>query len=230
MKNHITNFKNKIASSAICRRGRTNKQKGALLLELLIVISLLAIILSFGVNAMFLSLKSNKVAGERDIATALANESLEAVRATSDENWQNIYGLSRSPTHYYPKQSLGKWVLTTVPADGTVTVNNVVFTRYVVVENVSRDPNTHIVQTTYSSGYDDPSTQKVTSTVSWTGADPIVVFEYFFRWKNKLCPQTSWTTAIPGNTVTTNANCPTSATYDSKDATVDTSTGSLKLQ
>ena len=205
-----------------------NKNKGALLLELLIVISLLALILSFGVNAMFLSLKSNKVSGERDIANALANESLEAVRAVTEEDWQNIYNLTKSSQHYYPILSVGKWVLTTTSSDGDVTVGNTVFSRYVIVENVSRDPNTKVIESTYSSLDDDPSTQKVTVTVTWPGGDPITIYEYFFRWKNLVCPQAGWVTG-GSNTIVVNSSCPSNTTYSTKDSTVDTSSG-LKLQ
>ena len=66
-------------------------KKGSLLLELLIVISLLAIILSVGSQAVFVSLQSGKVSGERDVAMGLANEEFEAVRGSTEENWQTIY-------------------------------------------------------------------------------------------------------------------------------------------
>lgn len=208
--------------------------KGALLLELLIVISLLAVILSFGINAMFLSLKSNKVSGERDIANALATESLEAVRATVEENWQNIYSLTKTTQNYYPKQSLGKWVLTTVPGDGTITIGGVVFTRYVVIDNVCRDNSTREVTgltpcTIPSTQADDPSTQRVSSIVSWPGSDPITIYEYFFRWKNKVCTQGGWVAGVPGNST---QDCTgTGTNYDSKEDTVFIdSNGSFKLQ
>ena len=200
------------------------KNGGALLLELLIVISLLAIILYFGANATFLSMRGNKTSGENGVATSLATETLEAVRSIIEEDYQNIYGLTKSTQHYYATQSAGKWI--TATGDETVVLNGITYTRYFTVGNVSRDDSTRNIQTTYSSTYDDPSTQKITVNVSWSGGVPIVMSEYFFRWKNKTCGQPSWTTPDPGNTV---HGC-TDASYDSKDTGVDVSTGSIKLQ
>lgn len=199
------------------------QNKGALLLELLVVISLLAIILTVGANGVFLSMRSNKVSGERDVASGLASESIEAVRATTEEDWQNIYGLTKSSGHYYPAQSSGKWILTS--GDGTVTLNGIDYTRYVTIDNVSRDATTRNVQDTYSNTDDDPSTQKVTATVSWTGGVPVVMSEYFFRWKNMICNQTDWSGGVGSGT----KNCPDN-TYGSQDGNLDTSGGQLKLQ
>jgi len=166
-----------------------NINKGALLFELLIVISLLAVILSIGANAVFLSIKSNKVSGERDVASALASESLEAVRSVAEEDWQNIYSLNKS-NHYFPTASNGKWVLMT--GDETVNINTAIYKRYVVISNVSRDSLTRDIQNNYLNVNDDPSTQKVTVRVEWTGGNPIEISEYFFRWKNKTEVQTDW--------------------------------------
>jgi type II secretory pathway pseudopilin PulG len=203
-------------------------QRGALLLELLIVISILAIILSVSANATFSSLKSNKSSGERDVSSSLASETLEAVRSIAEEDYQNIYGLTKGVQHYYPTSTdasaPGRWIPKT--GDENIVLNGITYTRYFTVDNVSRDDITRNIQTTYSGTYDDPSTQKVTINVSWAGGSPIVLSEYFFRWKNKICGQPGWTTADPGDTVHPCAN----ASYDSKDTSIDISTGSIKLQ
>ena len=198
--------------------------KGALLFELLIAISLLAVILSVGANAVFLSLRSDKVSGERDVASSLASETLEATRAVTDENWQNIYSLTKSSQHYYATQSGGKWILTT--GDETVTSGGITYTRYVVIDNVSRDGTTRNIESSYVSADDDPSTQKITVTVSWPTGSPLSISEYFFRWKNKICNQTDWSTGGSGTTVKT---CPDNS-YDTKDPAIDVSGGALKLQ
>ena len=65
--------------------------KGSLLLELLIVIALLALILSVGAQGVYVSLQSSKVSGERDTASALATEGLEAVRGVVEEKWQTCF-------------------------------------------------------------------------------------------------------------------------------------------
>lgn len=205
------------------------KNGGALLLELLIVISILGIILSVVANAMFLSLRGNKTSGENGIATSLASETLEAIRSIVEEDYQNIYGLPNIPNkgpsnHYYTTQSAGKWI--TATGDETIVLNGIIYTRYFTIENVSRDDSTRNIQVSYLSDYDDPSTQKVTVTVSWTGGTPIVMSEYFFRWKNKTCGQPGWVTTDADNTL---VDC-TGTSYFSKDAEIDITGGTLQLQ
>lgn len=198
------------------------QKKGALLLELLIVISLLAIILSVGTQAVYVSLQSGKISGERDIAVGLASEALEAVRGATEEKWQNIYDLTKASQHYKTVPSGNKWTLAT--GDETIAINNASYTRYVVIENVSRDASTRMIDT--GTNY-DPSTQKVTVTVSWPYADPVVMTDYFIRWRNKVCNQTDWS----GGAGSGVKNCPNTS-YDSISpaGTIDTTGGTLKLQ
>lgn len=207
---------------------RLSFQKGSLLLELLIVIALLAIILSVGSEVVFVSLQSGKVSGERDVAVGLASESLEAVRGASEEKWLNIYTLSgKGSTHYQATSTVlaGKWTI--ISGDETIRLNNATYTRYVIVDNVSRDGTTRAIEPSYVSADDDPSTQKVTVTVSWPNADPVTMSEYFFRWKNKVCYQSSWVgNGTPGNSIQT---CGTNTTFDTIDATATTTGGTLKL-
>lgn len=193
------------------------------MLELLIVISLLAVILSVAASGVFLSMRSTRVSAERNVANALASETLEAVRAAQDENWQNLYSLTKSTQHYYALLSGSKWVLTA--GDETVTVNGLSYTRYFIVNNVSRDSTTRNIQTTYSAADNDPGTQQVVVTVTWSGGNPITEYEYFSRWRNKTCSQSTWTTGASGNTV---EPC-SAATYDVKDAGINV-TGGLHLQ
>ncbi|MEK7538814.1 MAG: hypothetical protein AAB552_03150 [Patescibacteria group bacterium] len=213
------------------------RSRGSLLLELLLSISVLAIILSLSAQTMLVSLQSEKVSGERDVAVALANETLEAVRAVADEKWVNIYSLTgKGSTHYKTVQSGNAWTLAT--GDETIALNNASYTRYVVIENVNRcldveaGGGRNLASTTVgctpSTNYlDDPSTQKATVTVSWTGGNPIVISEYFFRWRNKVCNQTGWTgNGGSGNSV---VSC-TDTTYDIADSAISTSTGTLRLE
>ena len=69
---------------------RHSSQRGSLLLELLIVIALLAVILSVGTQAVYVSLQSGKISGERDVAVGLASEALEQVLSVAEEKCQNI--------------------------------------------------------------------------------------------------------------------------------------------
>lgn len=203
---------------------KKKNNKGALLFELLIVISLLTIILSFGSNAIFLSLKSNKLSAERDIAMSLAMETLDATRAVIEEDWQNIYSLTKGTQHYYPEVSNNKWIL--LSGNGSTTLNGVVYTKYVTINNISRDYSTRDIESIYSGSNDDPSTQKITVVVSWTGGADVIISGYFSRWKNKICNHSGWTNGATGNTVKDCAD----DSYDTKDADIDVSTGSILLQ
>lgn len=202
---------------------QNSKQKGSLLFEMLIVISLVAILISVGANAVFLSMRSNKASGERDTANGLASIALESVRSIAEENWLNIYGLTKSGQRYYPSEVDGKWVL--IEGDEIININDISYTRYLTIDNVSRDLTTKDIESEYILGNDDPSTQKATVVVSWSQGSPVVISEYFYRWRNKICPQTEWTTPESGSNV---ENCNT-ISYDEKESTIDTSAGSLKL-
>ena len=217
----------------------SSRSRGALLLELLIVTSILAVILSIGSQAVYVSMQSGKTSGESDTAMGLAGEALEQARAVADEKWQNIYDLTRG-SQYHFVQSGNKWATST--GSELIPLNTGSFTRYVVVQNICRDTTagvrniTGITDTdgtattcTTSTGAFDPSTQKVTVTVSWQGSgSPVTISDYFIRWRNKVCNQTGWTTGGSGTTVKT---CP-DTNYDtiSPAGKIDTTGGSLKLQ
>ncbi|MCK9344623.1 MAG: hypothetical protein M0P64_00675 [Candidatus Pacebacteria bacterium] len=200
-------------------------QRGALLLELLVAISILAIILSIGSESVFVSMQSGKISSETDVAMGLASETLEATRAISDEKWQNISGVIKGSHYVATSTSVsGKWAL--VSGDETIPLNTALYTRYVTIENVSRDLSTREIENIYNADHDDPSTQRVAVTVSWQGSgSPVTMNDYFLRWRNKICKQTDWA----GGTGSGAKNCP-DTTYGSKDAAVDTAGGTLKLQ
>lgn len=220
----IPNPKSQIPNSA---------QKGFLLLELLVAISILAIILSVGSESVYVSMQSGKTSSESDAAIGLANETLEAVRAISDERWQNIYDLTKG-AQYHTVQSGTKWATST--ASEILALNNATYTRYFTVENVNRcnDSSRTIASSTVcapADNYsDDPSTQKVTVTVSWQGSgSPVVISDYFSRWRNKVCTQTDWSGGVGVGVI----GC-SGTTYESATAfpsgVVDTTGGTIKLQ
>jgi len=218
---------NSMMRSVTIAKSYRHHKRGALLLEVLIVISLLAVILSIGAEAVMVGIQSGKISGDRDVATGLAEESSEAVRGVTEENWSNIYSLTKGTQHYQTIQSSGAWTLQT--GDETIALNNSSYTRFVVIDNVSRDPTTRAIETAYVSANDDPNTQKVTVTVSWSGADPVVVSQYLFRWRNKTCSQTGWSTSTtPVDDLSTCAG----TTYFNDDGSIliSTTTGAIQLK
>ena len=194
--------------------------RGALLIEALIALSILAGLLLVGTQSILAGLYGAKFASQKDVAAGILGETIDAVRARTDEQWQSVYGLLRSPTKYYPLQSSGKWVL--FAGDEVLTVNGLPYRRFFTVEHVSRDVVTRGIETVYDPLHDDPSTQKITATVVWGNDNILTQVEYLSRWRNRVCVQTAWNT--PGSVGV--KTCP-DASYSS--ATDITAGANLKL-
>ncbi|OGY22778.1 MAG: hypothetical protein A2172_01870 [Candidatus Woykebacteria bacterium RBG_13_40_15] len=135
------------------------KIKGMGLVEILIVLAVVAVgflsILSFLIfsrGVTFQAARNTKV-------TALAEEGIEAVRSMRDESWAANVSVLASGTTYYPVISSGKWSLSAINPG---LIDNL-YTRTIVVSNVSRDANDNIS----ASGTNDPNTKKVVATVTW---------------------------------------------------------------
>lgn len=214
---------------------KLSNQSGQLLLEILIAITIAGVILALGSQITVVSLVSNKVAAERNVGLGLLEETIEGVQSVASEKWQNLYNLTHGTANYYPQQLEleGKWILTSGSEE--VALNNITYTRSFNVRNVCRDTTTrHITGITdsdgtattcnSSGGIFDPSTEKVTATVSWPNASPLLSEEYFAgRWRNKACNNTSWVT--DGDT---NVHVCPSTSYGTK-TNIDTSNNELKL-
>lgn len=182
------------------------QEKGSLLFELLIGVAIITVIITISAQAVYVSLVSNKKSGEKDQAVALLKETIEATRAVAEGRWQDLYSLSKGSTHYYPTLSNGAWTL--AAGDEVITGTAAQFTRYVTIDNVSRDTSTRAIESTYTGSRDDAGTQKITAVVTW-GGNTLSASEYFFRWQNRVCVQTGWTGTGSGVKV-----CP-DTTYES---------------
>lgn len=203
--------------------GIKKNEGGQLLVEILIVIAAVAVIAGISAQMLIVSMRSNKVSGERNVALGLVEETFETVRNTAAERWQDVYNQTKGSAQYYPKQVSGKWTIAS--SSENVIVSGITFTRYFTIDNVSRDPSSRSIEATYNASNDDPSTQKITVTVSWSDAEPIVSREYVMRWRNKACAQTNWSGGQSGSTST----CPATV-YGGTDGNIDSSTaGILKL-
>lgn len=198
--------------------------KGQLLLEVLVVLGVAVTVIALGAQIVTVSLQGSKGASEKDVALALLEETFEAVRNAATEKWQNLYGLTKGATAYYPQKLAGRWVLTL--GTESLVINDITYTRSFTVQNVCRntttkditgitDSNGSTTTCTTNGGNDDPSTQRLTVNINWPNAETLTSNEYVERWRNKICPQTSWTTG--GNTsVTTCSTTSQPTTYDTK--------------
>jgi hypothetical protein len=205
-----------------------NNTQGQLLLEILIAVGVAAVVLSVVSQLVLVSLNSNKATVESTIAENLAQGEFKAVGAIAFSKWQNLYNLTKATSsHYFATSTAGAWATST--GNETISINGLSFTRYFTISNVCRDDATRAIITTIgvppctAGNSDDPSTQKITVTVSWSGGT-IVRSDHLTRWRNQTCVQTSWNSTGSGTTT-----CPTT-TYESK-TDIDTSVpGSIKLQ
>ncbi len=166
-------------------------KKGQLLVEVLVGIGIMAILVSAILPLILTSTNATIRENKNSIAVSLAKEQIEAVKAVKEENWNNLYSVSKG-TDYYPKIDAGKWQL----ASGieTIPLNGLTFQRSIKVDNVSRtDLNgAGNIESIYNQSRDDPSTQKVTSTVTSEQMVAISIIEYMSHWKSSLWTQTDW--------------------------------------
>lgn len=176
---------------------RYNNQ-GQLLVELLIALAVSAILIPAIMTGFIASRQGVAQARQRLEATALARQISDAVLIVRDAGWSNV---ATSGT-YHPVITGDTWTL----ASGSAVVNG--YTESLVISDVFRDPSGAIVTT---GGAVDPSTKKVTVTVSW--GLPIVssVVESFYitRLTNLSWIQTTqsdFDAGVKKDVITTNTN------------------------
>ena len=168
-------------------------KKGQLLVEVLVGIGIMAILVSAILPLMLTSTNASIRENKNSIAISLAKEQIEATKAVKEENWNNLYSVTKG-ADYYPEIDIntGKWKLTS--GVETIPLNGLTFQRSIKVDNVSRtDLNgTGNIESTYQQSRDDPSTQKVTSTVTSEQMAAISITEYMSHWKSSLWTETDW--------------------------------------
>ncbi len=153
------------------------KNQGQSLVELLLAIGLAAIILPVLVGSFTTSREGRAQHDNRVEALALMQETQEAVRNIREAGWSNI---DKTGT-FHPAISGTTWSLESgdEPMSGG-------FTRSIFIEEVYRDSNGNIVDA--AAGTKDPSTKKVTITISWTKpmASSIQSVGYLSRYLDNL--------------------------------------------
>lgn len=208
-------------------RENHNLESGQLLLEVLIVVAVASVVIAVTSQMIYVSMRSNKTAGDRNVALGLVEEALEGVRSAAEERWPDLFDVEKGQTAYYPQKSGGKWVITS--GSENVTINGISYVRSVTIQNVCRDASSReitgitdssgsAIVCTESGGTHDPSSQQVSAVVSWTGGAPVNSQELLTRWRNKVCVQTGWSGTGSGPNV-----CPATV-YESK-TNINTTTG-----
>jgi hypothetical protein len=191
------------------KKYKKNNESGQLLLEMLLAISAFVVVAMVGSQLVLVSQVSNKLSGDKSVASGVAEEIFEAVQNVATEDWQLVYGLNKGAGNlYHPEKSGNKWILAS--GNETVNLNGIDYVRSFYVEDVSRNPSTQNIESAYNIANDDPSTQKITINIAWPNADPITSNEYITRWRNRTCAQSDWSGGGGGAVGT----CPNN-TYDS---------------
>ena len=127
---------------------------GQSLIELLVTIGLASILLPALLTGLLASREGRAQQEQRLIAMSLLKEGEEVARSVREKDW-NEFSLNGT---YHPVVSGTSWSL----AIGAETIMG--YTRQILVEDVNRDAGGTIVT---SGGSPDPSTKKVTVSVSW---------------------------------------------------------------
>ena len=204
------------------------KPRGVILVELMLALGILTILGGLIATTFYAGQKSGTTAIKRTQAVQLAQEAIDAAKSVAEEDYYTFYSLSKgSGNPYYPTVPASKWTLSTDTLYRDITLDGSTFTRKVVIDNVSRDGSGNI-ESSYNVSNDDPSTQKMTVTVSVTGQADVVLIDYYTRWRNTVPAQSSW---IDGATV--HGTVESFGTgYDTDDGNIDYdgTTGSIKLK
>lgn len=161
------------------RRGRTTKarQAGQTLVEVLVAMGIAAIMLPALATALVASREGRAMQSQQLEARALLREADEAVRSVRERGWA---GFAVNGT-YRPVISGNGWGL----AAGAETING--YTRQVVIADARRDAGGALVT---SGGTVDPSTKRVTASVTWSApfAASVASDTYLHRYRDN----TSW--------------------------------------
>ncbi|OGG60033.1 hypothetical protein A3C89_03975 [Candidatus Kaiserbacteria bacterium RIFCSPHIGHO2_02_FULL_50_50] len=207
-----------------------NSVRGMLLIEVLLAIAFMAALVAIGTQVTLVSLSSTTASEEKDVAHRLAREMLEGARLASMSDWHSLAYVSRAGVYHATTTASSSWAI----AGGVEsrTVGSHTYTSSFHVASTSRDFATHNLEESYDAAHDDPSTLKVTATVSSDRSGAVTLIEYITRWHNVTCAQTEWNTLDVGATESASQNC-TGASYTETVAfpagTVETTGGTILL-
>jgi type II secretory pathway pseudopilin PulG len=162
-------------------KGFNHSSRGQLLVELLLAVALSSIMLPALLVGLLASREGKTQQRQRIEATTLSKEAYDAVRTVREQGW----GAVSVDGRYYPVIENNTWSLTL----GSESKNG--FARYIDVSDVYRDINGAVVT---SGGTIDPSTKKVTTTVSWELPYPSSVSSVYYvvRTDNTVYAQTTY--------------------------------------
>ncbi|MBI4159938.1 hypothetical protein HY504_02130 [Candidatus Wolfebacteria bacterium] len=213
---------------------------GQAIAEVLIALGIGAIIIVAASGGIAFFLRQNYETRGTQVAASLAQEYFDQIKVLAESNWQIIYNppAAKGPASQFYLAPLATSTSFGVAAGTTTTSReNQEFTRFFSIENINRDscgvgnvtsnpPGSCSMQSGSGFTAEDPSTQKITVTVTWRDGRSVVAAEYISRSRNRSSLQTDWSggPGVSGVAAIPVRNFATSTGID-----YTTSTGSLVM-
>jgi|SRR3989344_759114 len=139
--------------------------RGFGILEIVIAVSIISATI-FSLSFVFLiASRLETMSLDKIRANFIAEEGLEAMRFLRDQSWAgNLAALAQGTTYFLSFSAPGSsW---SIGASDPGLIDNL-FSRKVTINNVSRDPSTQDIESTYNPSNDDPGTKKINVSVEW---------------------------------------------------------------
>lgn len=173
-------------------------QKGQMLVEILVAVTIAGIVIGGVATMIGTSLVTSKKTRQVTVANGLAQQDMEAIETLAQSSWIKLYcpplgtcpGNKGVASTYSVILSGGSWQFQLGAA--STTVDGLNFNRYFYVENVNRNSGGDINE----GGVEDPSTQKITIYLTWSGGSEFSVSEYIMRTGSSFFIDRGW---ISGN-------------------------------
>ncbi len=231
-------------------------QQGQSLIELLIAVTVGAILVGSAAILLVTALKASSQNKFIQTASFLAQDLVEKVTVFAEAKWYcpsgsttncGIYNLLKDGTHYYLNvdSTPFQWVLLVPPQTGgeSIAVDGVTYTRYFFVRDVCRrgstgniagpviepSPNCSNILTNIV----DPSTQQVTAVVEWTdqGGGSVKIVKFLTRHGDRVTVQTDWSggPTSPSSDPVVNAGINTNSFYSATSIDFTSVPGSIKI-
>lgn len=152
------------------------KKNGYSLVEIIVALGIFSMVIFSTIQVFITSREAGGISANKTKALFLINDYFESLKNLRRENWNNLIN-----GRYLVTTPSGTIVL--VPTTNGETIDD--YTRFLTIENAFRDTTGKLVD---SGGTQDPSTKKITVSVSWQGLHPaeIVQSSYLTRYLDNL--------------------------------------------
>lgn len=146
---------------------RNKYSQGVTVVEILIGVSLFALIIVFITHTLTLYFVNAELVQEKTRALYLAEEGQEVMRYLRDENWDYFTDLIPGDTYYLVVAT------STLATTTTNTLIDGVYTRSVVVEEAYRDSDDDLVPSSAPGASVDSGSYIINTTVTWGSGESV---------------------------------------------------------